>query len=195
MSVLRRIIQESLSKYLSIPRIFLSRMISSRLQPLYNVARAISASRSLVPHDFDDIFRCVWPIVDDHSRLFDASTLLDNTMDPFSLRSSTRNRPFRAPEPQKCLHLPELGCVCSRWKLLGLFGVSTRNASIYRTVYNTRPSGQGPVPGYFIFVHPGTTNTMKKNRSNKRKARYLTVSREPILKFESGIGFLKFSVL
>lgn len=157
MSVLRRIIQESLSKYLSIPRIFLSRMISSRLP--HSIACAISASRSLAP-DFDDIFRCVWPIVDDHSRLFDASTLLDNTMDPFSLRSSTRNRrPFRAPEPQKCLHLPELGCVCSRWKLLGLFEVSTRNASIYRTIYNTRPSGQGPVPGYFIFVHPGTKNT------------------------------------
>lgn len=168
MSVLRRIIQESLSKYLSIPCIFLSWTIRSRPQPppLYSTACTISASRSLAPRDFDDIFRCVWPIVDDHSRLFDASTLLDNTMDPFSLRSSTRNRhPFRAPEPQKCLHLPELGCVCSRWKLLGLFEVSTRNASIYRTVYNTRPSGQGPVPGYFIFVHPGTKYGAIKKKS------------------------------
>lgn len=80
--------------------------------------------------------------------------------------SSTRNRrPFRAPEPQKCLHLPELGCVCSRWKLLGLFEVSTRNASIYRTVYNTRPSGRGPVCQDTLSSYIQGRCTIKKKKS------------------------------
>lgn len=112
----------------------------------------------------------MWPAIDDHSRLFDASTLLDSTMDPFSLRLAvySKSSSFRAPEPQKCLHLPELGCVCSRWKLLGLFEVSTRNASIYRSIYCTRPSGRGPVPGHFIFVHSGTTENIAQKKKGRK---------------------------
>lgn len=64
----------------------------------------------------------MWPAIDDRSRLFDASTLLDSTMDPFSLRLAvySKSSSFRAPEPQKCLHLPELGLCMFPVKAFGV---------------------------------------------------------------------------
>lgn len=93
--------------------------------------------------------------------------------------SSTRNRrPFRAPEPQKCLHLPELGCVCSRWKLLGLFEVSTRNASIYRTGIQHMAIRTRTSAGILYLRSPRNEKycIIKKIDPNKRKTQLILES-------------------
>lgn len=117
----------------------------------------------------------MWPTIDDRSRLFDASTLLDSTMDPFSLRLAvySKSSSFYVPEPQKCLHLPELDCVCTRWKLLGLFEVSTRNASIYRSIYCAWPSGRRTRDTLSLYIQgrrkiSQKKKERKKNRSNRK---------------------------
>lgn len=90
----------SLSKYLSIPLYF--PIADDQFAPNFpsSTASAISASRSLAFRDFDAIFRCVRPIVNDHSRLFDTSTLLDSTMDPFSLRLIVYSKSSSLPRPR-----------------------------------------------------------------------------------------------
>jgi hypothetical protein len=131
--------------------------------------------RSAVPRDFDAVFRCARPTIDGHSRLFDASTLLDGTMGPFSLRSvvySESSSSFRAPEPQKCLHLPEVVCVagesfwgCSKCQL-GM------RPSIARYTTATAIGTRTGTPGHFISVYPescGSFEEKKKEREEEKK--------------------------
>lgn len=124
----------------------------------------------------------MWPAIDDRSRLFDASTLLDSTMDPFSLRLAvySKSSSFRAPEPQKCLHLPELGLCMFTVKAFGV--VRSVNSEcvhlsfdILHTTIRTRTSTRDTLSLYIQGRRKISRKKKerKKNWSNRRKTRSL----------------------